>query len=84
MRRSLIDRSRRKAARKRGGAHRRIDLKDAQLVTQAAPDDLLLMNITIDALARSDADAAQLAKPRFFAEYPQQYLCPWECCSTSC
>ncbi len=67
MRRILIDHARSKATQKRGGTHRRIDLNDAELVSQAAPDDLLLLNDTLDALARADADAAQLAKLRFFA-----------------
>jgi RNA polymerase sigma factor (TIGR02999 family) len=67
MRRILIDHARGKAAQKRGGAYRRIDLNDAEGVAQAAPDDLLLLNDTLDALARTDADAAQLAKLRFFA-----------------
>jgi RNA polymerase sigma factor (TIGR02999 family) len=67
MRRILIDAARSKAAQKRGGAYRRIDLNRADLVTQSAPDDLLLLNDTLDALAQTDAIAAQLAKLRFFA-----------------
>lgn len=67
MRRILVDHARSKTAQKRGGAYRRIDLNNAELVAQAAPDDLLLLDETLDALARIDADAAQVAKLRFFA-----------------
>jgi RNA polymerase sigma factor (TIGR02999 family) len=67
MRRILIDGARSKSARKRGGAYKRIDLNRADLVTHAAADDLLLFDDTVDALARSDPQAAQLVRLRFFA-----------------
>jgi RNA polymerase sigma factor (TIGR02999 family) len=67
MRRILIDAARSKAAQKRGGARQRIDLNAADLATRAEPADLLLFNDTLEALARTDAEAAQLAKLRFFA-----------------
>src|SRR5262245_25597481 len=67
MRRILIDAARSKAAQKRGGAYHRIDLNRAGLATQTEPDDLLLLNDTLDALARTDPEAAQLTKLRFFA-----------------
>jgi RNA polymerase sigma factor (TIGR02999 family) len=67
MRRILIDAARSKAAQKRGGAHQRIDLNAADLAAQTAPDDLLLLNDTLDALARTDPGAAEFAKLRFFA-----------------
>jgi RNA polymerase sigma factor (TIGR02999 family) len=67
MRRILIDSARSKAAQKRGGAHHRIDLNRADLATQADPVDLLLLNDTLDALARTDPEAAQFTKLRFFA-----------------
>jgi RNA polymerase sigma factor (TIGR02999 family) len=67
MRRILIDSARNKAAQKRGGAYRRIDLNAADLPTQTAPDDLLLLDDVLEALARADPDAAKLAKLRFFA-----------------
>ena len=68
MRRILIDAARAKASHKRGGgAWKRIDLNRADLVSHAAPDDLLILDDTLEKLARSDAQAAQLVKLRFFA-----------------
>jgi RNA polymerase sigma factor (TIGR02999 family) len=67
MRRILIDAARTRAARKRGGAWQRIDLNSVDLVGQAAPDDLLELDDTLDKLARQDPQAAQLIKLRFFA-----------------
>src|SRR3954469_8553805 len=43
MRRVLIDAARGKAAGKRGGAWKRLDLNQIDLVTGAAPEDLLLL-----------------------------------------
>jgi|SRR5262245_14809006 len=67
MRRILVDAARARAARKRGGAWRRIDLNSGDLVAQAAPDDLLTLDETLDRLARHDPPAAQLVKLRYFA-----------------
>src|SRR5262249_25374762 len=60
MRRILVDAARTKAARKRGGAWRRIDLNSVELAAKAAPDDLLTLDETLDKLARIDPQAAQL------------------------
>ena len=62
MRRILIDAARSKASRKRGGAWKRIDLNRADLASLAAPDDLITLDDTLDKLARSDPEAAQLVK----------------------
>lgn len=67
MRRLLIDAARSRAAGKRGGAWKRIDLNRVDLVGTAAPDDLLELNDTFDKLARTDRQAAELVKLRFFA-----------------
>jgi len=67
MRRILIDAARSKASRKRGGAWKRIDLNRADLASQAAPDDLVILDDTLEKLARSDPEAAQLVKLHFFA-----------------
>jgi RNA polymerase sigma factor (TIGR02999 family) len=67
MRRILVDAARTRGARKRGGAWKRIDLNRVDLVGQAAPDDLLELDDTLDKLARQDPQAAHLIKLRFFA-----------------
>src|SRR5262245_12624464 len=66
MRRILIDAARGKAARKRGGAWRRMDLNQVDLATRAAPEDLLLLDDALEALARSDPEAARLVKLRYY------------------
>ena len=70
MRRILIDAARSKASRKRGGAWKKIDLNRADLASQAAPDDLVILDDTLEKLARSDPQAAQLVKLHFFAGLP--------------
>ncbi len=67
MRRILIDAARSKSSSKRGGAWKRIDLNRADLVNLAAPDDLVVLDDTLEKLARSDPEAAQLVKLHFFA-----------------
>jgi RNA polymerase sigma factor (TIGR02999 family) len=67
MRRILIDQARRKGRAKRGGERRRVDLDDADLVSLAAPDELLLIDEAIDRLAAEDARAARLVRLRYFA-----------------
>lgn len=67
MRRILIDNARRKGRVKRGGARKRVDLDDADVVTLAAPDELLLIDEAITRLACEDAHAAQLVRLRYFA-----------------
>jgi RNA polymerase sigma factor (TIGR02999 family) len=66
MRRILIDAARSKATRKRGGAWKRLDLNQIGLATAAAPDDLVLLDDTLEALARSDPEAARLVKLRYY------------------
>jgi RNA polymerase sigma factor (TIGR02999 family) len=67
MRRILVDAARTRLARKRGGAWRRIDLNQVDLVGSAAADDLLELDDTLDKLARLDPAACQIVKLRFFA-----------------
>jgi RNA polymerase sigma factor (TIGR02999 family) len=67
MRRILIENARRKGRAKRGGGRRRVDLDDADLVSLAAPDELLLIDEAIAKLAGEDARAAQLVRLRYFA-----------------
>jgi RNA polymerase sigma factor (TIGR02999 family) len=67
MRRILIDNARRKGRAKRGGARKRVDLDDADLISLAAPEELLLIDEAITKLAGEDAHAAQLVRLRYFA-----------------
>jgi RNA polymerase sigma factor (TIGR02999 family) len=67
MRRILIDNARRKGRVKRGDARKRVDLDDADLVSVAAPDELLLIDEAIARLALEDDRAAQLVRLRYFA-----------------
>ena len=66
MRRILIENARRKQRLKRGGERRRVDLDDADLVTNLRPDELLLLNDAIEALAAHDAVAAELVNLKYF------------------
>jgi len=67
MRRILIDNARSKRRLKRGGVHKRLDLDDAELISLAAPDELLIIDDAIAKLAREDPRAAQLVRLRYFA-----------------
>jgi RNA polymerase sigma factor (TIGR02999 family) len=67
MRRILVDQARRKVRRKRGGEMKRVDLDDADVATNLPPDEFLLLNDAIDALAAHDATAAKLLQLRYFA-----------------
>ena len=66
MRRILIERARRKGAGKRGGNWQRIDLDKVEIAAEADDDTLLLVNEALEKLAKEDANAAEIAKLRFF------------------
>jgi RNA polymerase sigma factor (TIGR02999 family) len=66
MRRILIERARRKGAGKRGGDWQRIDLDKVDIAAEADGDTLLLVNEALEKLAQEDANAAEIAKLRFF------------------
>jgi len=66
MRRILIERARRKAAEKRGGDWKRIDLDKVDIAAEADEDTLLLVNEALEKLAVEDTRAAEVAKLRFF------------------
>ena len=67
MRRILIENARRKGRLKRGGGLQRVALEDADLVSAASPDEMLLIDEAIEKLAGEDAQAAELVKLRYFA-----------------
>jgi RNA polymerase sigma factor (TIGR02999 family) len=67
MRRILIDNARRKGRVKRGGDRKRVDLDEADAVSLAAPDELLVIDEAIAKLEADDPRAAQLVRLRYFA-----------------
>ena len=67
MRRILIEHARKKDRQRHGGQFTRVELDDANLITMLPPDELLLLNDAIDALAAHDRVAAELVKVRYFA-----------------
>jgi len=67
MRRILIERARRKQAAKHGGGWQRVDLEQIDAPASANEDTLLLVNESLEALARENAKVAELVKLRFFA-----------------
>ena len=67
MRRILIDRARKKAAVKHGGAMSKLNLDSADLATTASPDALILIDEAIDRLKLEQPVAGQLVNLRYFA-----------------
>jgi RNA polymerase sigma factor (TIGR02999 family) len=67
MRRILVDNARRKHRLKRGGNRRRLDLDSADLVSQTAPDELVVLDDALRKLAAEDSAAAKLVQLRYFA-----------------
>ncbi len=69
MRRILIDNARRKRAIRHGGDLGKVSASDTGfdvIATTADPDELLLVNEALDALAAHDARKAELVKHRYF------------------
>ena len=66
MRRILIDEARKKAAVKRGGNLRRIDLDSSELARKASPESMLMIDEAIDRLAEEEPVASDLVKLRYF------------------
>ena len=67
MRRILVDRARARGCEKRGGQFRRLDIDAVDLVTTAAPDQVLLIDEALARLAAADPPAARLVELRYFA-----------------
>jgi RNA polymerase sigma factor (TIGR02999 family) len=67
MRRILIDRARRKAARRHGGDLQRVEVDEIEIAAPAKDDELLAVNEALDKFAAVDAPKAELVKLRFFA-----------------
>jgi RNA polymerase sigma factor (TIGR02999 family) len=67
MRRILIDRARRKQSKRRGGDLKRVDLLDADVMSDSIGDGVLELDEAISKLEASQPEAAELVKLRFFA-----------------
>jgi RNA polymerase sigma factor (TIGR02999 family) len=67
MRRILIDHALRKATGKRGGGWKRLDLDKVEIAADADDDTLLLVNESLEQLAKEKPMAAEIVKLRFFA-----------------
>ncbi|HZJ13869.1 MAG TPA: ECF-type sigma factor [Chthoniobacteraceae bacterium] len=67
MRRILIDHALRKATGKRGGGWERLDLDKVEIAADADDDTLLLVNESLEKLAKEKPAAAEIVKLRFFA-----------------
>jgi RNA polymerase sigma factor (TIGR02999 family) len=67
MRRILIDRARRKRARRHGGEHQRVDLEGCEFAAPDADDRMLAVHDALDKLAREHPLQAELVKLRYFA-----------------
>ena len=67
MRRILVDSARRKHSTKRGGGLARHGLDDVGISAPQASGDLLALDEALEKLTRSDPQAAELVKLRYFA-----------------
>jgi RNA polymerase sigma factor (TIGR02999 family) len=66
MRRILIDRARRKAAWKHGGALQFEELHESEIELGAPSDEVLQVHDALDALEKEEPIAAQIVKLRYF------------------
>jgi RNA polymerase sigma factor (TIGR02999 family) len=67
MRRILVDEARRKSAAKRGGGGMRVSLEAAGPVALDAPDEILLLDESLEELGREDPLGGKIVELRYFA-----------------
>jgi len=67
MRRILVERFRRKQAKRHGGDRQQVPLEEAESVAAPLDDDLLALDEALDRLTAADPAVAQLVKLRYFA-----------------
>ncbi|MBL8816548.1 MAG: sigma-70 family RNA polymerase sigma factor [Planctomyces sp.] len=72
MRRILIERSRQKAALKRGGNPQRQPLESLSIETDEDAEEMLALSDSLDRLAAADTQAAEIVKLRYFAGLTMQ------------
>ena len=66
MRHILVERARRKRSRKRGGNRARVELDVANLAAAEDSEEVLAVDEALTDLAKTDAQAAELVKLRYF------------------
>ncbi len=66
MRRTLIERARRKRAQRHGGGQRQVEFGELDFVPQKDDDQLLALNDALDKLAAQNKVEAELVKLRYF------------------
>jgi len=66
MRRTLIERARRKRAQRHGGGQQRVEFQELEFVPQKDDDQLLALNDALDKLAAQNKVEAELVKLRYF------------------
>lgn len=66
MRRILIDRARRKQARRHGGGLERCDIDEVDIAIPCQEDELLAVNDVLDRFGRHAPEKAELVKLRYF------------------
>ena len=69
MRRILIDSARQKQSLKRGGDRERIDLDQIDVPAPHQPEQMLALDDALTKLAKTDAQAADLVKLRYFVGF---------------
>jgi RNA polymerase sigma factor (TIGR02999 family) len=67
MRRILVERARRRRRHRHGGGRQRVELDAHEPEAPARPDELLALDESMDRLAQTNPQAAELVKLRFFA-----------------
>ncbi len=67
MRRILIENARRKMAVRHGGGRKRVELRELDLASESAPDELILLDEALTRLSEKDPAAAMLVKLRYFS-----------------
>ena len=69
MRQILVDRARRRAAAKRGGARQRVNLDDANLAVEDAAETVLAIDQALRRLSQVDERLTRVVELRFFAGF---------------
>ena len=71
MRRILVERARRRARLKHGGAHRRVALDEIEVAREEASEDVIALDEALRKLAREDSRKAELVQLRHFGGLTQ-------------
>ena len=67
MRHILVDRARRKGARKRGGDWQEVNWESALLVATEHPEELLMLDAALSRLSEQSPEHARVVELMFFA-----------------